>query len=359
MNLFGGIRVENVYYMLAYAFEALAEGAYASVKSETFENAEDLFGEILSLGLSGLLKRGLHRSYIEVEEDIVGFRGRLDIPRTLSHRAAKSQMLHCVHDEFSANNEFNQILKTAGALLLRSGMLVRSRFKLKRALLCLEGVEELDPKTIRWSGLRYQKNNQHYVMLINICRFIIDGMLMGDGVVGGDRKIRHVKFDDLKMSKLYEHFICSYYAKHYDLGARAREINWAIDEGKPSEQGDQLPKMRSDVMLRNEDRMLIIDAKFYQKSMQEYWSHQSVSSANFYQIFAYATNAHIQAPGLSVAGMLLYAKTSEEVVPALKVGIAGKQFEARTLDLALPFTEIAAQLDGIVDSYFGPGYRKA
>lgn len=344
--------------MLAYAFEALAEGEYAAVKSEAFENAEDLFGEILALGLSGLLKRGLHRSYIEIEEDIVGFRGRLDLPQTLNHRAAKSQMLHCVHDEFSANNEFNQILKTTGALLLRSGKLARSRNKLKRALLCLEGVDELDVRTIRWSSLRYQKNNQHYVMLINICRFVIDGMLMGDGKLGGDRKIRHIKFDDLKMSKLYEHFICNYYAKHFYLGARSREIDWAIDEDRPIEHGEQLPTMRSDVMLRSSDRMLIIDAKFYQKSMQEYWAHQSVSSANFYQIFAYATNAQLQEPELRVSGMLLYAKTDEAVVPALKVEIAGKLFEARTLDLSLPFAEISAQLDGIVEDYFGSGYRK-
>ena len=58
-----GIAIQNIYYMLAYAFRTLREGDYARVGTEDFENAEDLFGEILSIGISRLLKRGLHRMY--------------------------------------------------------------------------------------------------------------------------------------------------------------------------------------------------------------------------------------------------------------------------------------------------------
>ena len=58
-----GINILNIYYMLAYAFKALREGVYSNMSGEDFEHAEDLFGEILSLGLSHLLKRGLHRMY--------------------------------------------------------------------------------------------------------------------------------------------------------------------------------------------------------------------------------------------------------------------------------------------------------
>ena len=53
-----GINILNIYYMLAYAFKALREGVYSNMSGEDFEHAEDLFGEILSLGLSHLLKRG-------------------------------------------------------------------------------------------------------------------------------------------------------------------------------------------------------------------------------------------------------------------------------------------------------------
>ena len=358
MKAENGIRVENIYYMLAYAFQALNQGEYARVKAEQFDNAEDLFGEILSLGMSGLLKRGRHRTYVEITENLPGLRGRVDIVETMRHKAARSQLLGCVHDEFSANNIFNMILKTTACMLIRSGRLQKSKYRLKRAVLCFSDVDEIDAKQIRWSSLRYQKNNLHYVMLMNICRFVIDGMLMGDEDKGGNKKIRHIKYDELKLSKLYENFICSYYARHYRLGARAREIDWAVDDKDTASHLEQLPTMRSDVVLTGGDKMLIIDAKFYKSAMQEYYQHISVNSANFYQIFAYVSNAQVQEPNRKVSGMLLYAKTDEQVLPDLRVSIVGKEYAARTLDLALPFKEIAAQLDDIVTEYFGAGWAK-
>lgn len=358
MTAENGIRVENIYYMLAYAFQALSQGEYAHVKDEQFDNAEDLFGEILSLGMSGLLKRGLHRTYVEVSEDMSGMRGRVDMVETMRHKADRCQLLRCVHDEFSANNIFNKILKTTACMLIRSGRLHKSRYRLKRAALCFSDVDEIDAKQIRWSSLRYQKNNLHYVMLMNICRFVIDGMLMSDGDKGGNKKIRHIKYDELKLSKLYENFICSYYARHYKLGAKAKEIDWAVDDVGSATHLEQLPSMRSDVVLTGGDKVLIIDAKFYKNTMQEYYHHHSVNSANFYQIFAYVENAQIQERSRKVSGMLLYAKTDEEILPYLHVRIAGKDFAVRTLDLALPFKEIAAQLDGIVTDYFGNGWAR-
>ena len=71
-----GINILNIYYMLAYAFKALREGVYSNMSGEDFDNAEDLFGEILSLGLSHLLKRGLHRMYEEIQKTWPGCAGR-------------------------------------------------------------------------------------------------------------------------------------------------------------------------------------------------------------------------------------------------------------------------------------------
>ena len=50
--------------------------------------------------------------------------------------------------------------------------------------------------------------------------------------------------------------------------------------------------------------------------------------------------------------MLLYAKTDEEIYPDNKYQMSGNQITVRTLDLNLPFTEIAEQLNMIVMSHF-------
>ena len=51
--------------------------------------------------------------------------------------------------------------------------------------------------------------------------------------------------------------------------------------------------------------------------------------------------------------MLLYAKTEEEIQPDNVYQIHGNQITVRTLDLNLPFAEIAGQLNAIAESCFG------
>ena len=53
-----------------------------------------------------------------------------------------------------------------------------------------------------------------------------------------------------------------------------------------------------------------------------------------------------------VSGMLLYAKTEEEMQPDNVYQMHGNQITVRTLDLNLPFTEIAGQLNAIVKTHF-------
>ena len=71
---------------------------------------------------------------------------------------------------------------------------------------------------------------------------------------------------------------------------------------------------------------------------------QMVHSNNIYQIYAYVKNEDKHHTG-NVSGMLLYAKTTEDVLPSLSVTIGGNQISARTLDLNRDFKEIACSLD--------------
>ena len=349
------IRIENVYYMLAYAFRTLSEkNEYARVKTESFDCAEDLFGEILAIGLSGLVKRGIHRDYLEVNEDIAGIRGRIEMAATMRHRINHRMLVNCTHDEFSIDNEFNRILKTSAALLLRTGRLVKSGDRLKRAVMHLGDVSEMDPRGIRWSALRFQKSNAHYLMLINICRFVIEGLLMGDDPDGGDKTIRVFSFDEDRLCRLYEAFLRGYFARHFNLCAGAEQIDWALNDG---DDGSDLPRMLADISLADGFRKLIIDAKFYSRTMQEHHGKYSVHSHNLYQILSYVGNAQVNedaaGTNLPVSGMLLYARTDEAIQPDVSVTIAGHPIEVKTLDLACPFAEIAAQLDSIASKHFG------
>ena len=54
-----------------------------------------------------------------------------------------------------------------------------------------------------------------------------------------------------------------------------------------------------------------------------------------------------------MAGMILYAKTEEEIQPDNKFMMHGNRISVKTLDLNRPFAEIAQQLNEIAEDYFG------
>ena len=53
------IKIKNIYYMLSYAFQKLKEDKYKTCITEDFDNARELFAEILIKGISGEIKRCL------------------------------------------------------------------------------------------------------------------------------------------------------------------------------------------------------------------------------------------------------------------------------------------------------------
>lgn len=344
-----GIHIRNVYHMLSYAFCALREGVYANVAAEEFEHCEDLFGQILALGIGHLLKQGLHREYEEEAEDLLSLRGKIDLVGTMRHKLSNRQTVHCIHDEYSANNLFNQILKSTSCALLRTGRLSRSGADLKRALAFFKDVDEVELKYIRWGDLRYHRNNRHYLMLMNICKFVVDGMLLGEADAEGDKRIRTMEIDEGKMAKLFEVFVREYFAWHYDLHSASKQIAWDVPQDTDT---SLLPNMLSDIMLSDGDKTLIIDTKFYGKIMQEHWDAKSVRNMHLYQILAYVNNQKAMDLGKTVAGMLLYAKTSEDAPQPVVWQIGGNGIAIQTLDLAQPFSEISGQLDGIVKEHF-------
>lgn len=188
-------------------------------------------------------------------------------------------------------------------------------------------------------------------MLVSLCQLVLGGMLLTTDK-GEYRLASFLKPE--QMERLYERFLLEYYIKeHPEIHASASRIPWALDDGY----GTMLPTMWSDITLASHagDRVLIIDAKYYASTTQSYYNAHTLHSGNMYQIFTYVKNkeASFGDRPHTVAGMLLYARTVEEIQPDLPYQMSGNQISVHTLDLNQRFPEIATQLDRIAEEYFG------
>lgn len=340
------IRVQNIYYMLSYAFQALNEQGYRQVLTEEFENVADLCAAILIKGASSQVKRGLNREYLPATDCLTTIRGRIDINSTINSQSLIKRQLVCYFDEFSKNSYMNRIIKTTMVLLMRhSNVDKRRRKEIRKLSLYFADVEPLDVGHINWQ-IRFNRNSQMYRMLISVCYLVINGLLQTKS--NGQTKMMDF-LDTQKMSHLYEKFILEYYKKeHKELHVSSSQIPWNLDDGENS----MLPIMQSDIMLNSNDKTLIIDAKYYETSTQSRYDAVTVRSAHLYQIYSYVKNYDKDRTG-DVTGMLLYAKTDEETPPSGVYSMDGNKIMVRTLDLNCDFTEIRRQLDDIATMVIG------
>lgn len=333
--------IRNVYHMMAYAFKALSLQEYAELTKEDFGRFEDLLAAILALGIGVQRKRGFERGYLEVEEDLFGVRGHIDISGTAKNRIAQHREIKCVYDEYSEGTYMNRILKCCASLLLGSSTVDPSRkADLKRCLLYLSDISPLEPQQIQWSRLRFHRNNRSYQLLMNVCHMVVEGWLLGDKE--GDTKLARY-MDDQKLHALYENFVLAYFkAEHPWLTVSSKRVS-SGSEDAPS----FLPALCTDVTLEHRNKTLIIDCKCYGQIMQTNMGHEILSPAHRNQIYGYVMHEAYDFPDKEVEGMLLYALTESEAAVHESWNETGHGFHCFTLDLGVDFREIARQLDDI------------
>ena len=329
--------------MLSYSFQILKTGDYENIGLEEFENTSQLFTEILIIGINRQIKQGIYRNYTETNNTTSTIKGKINIQQSIKPNNLINKQLNCTYDEFTTNTYLNQILKSTLKLLQKSDIKKDQQKRIQKILSYLNNIKLIKLENVNWN-IRYNRTNQSYQMLINICYLTYKGLLQ-------NKKQNKYKFnqiiDEQHMSRLYEKFILEYYKKeHPQLKVHSPRIKWKLD----TNENTLLPRMQTDIVLENKNKILIIDTKYYQKTTQKHYNIQKLHSNNLYQIFTYVKN--MNKPEKEVSGMLLYAKTEEEIYPNYKYKMTGNTISAKTLNLNQKFSHIKKDLNNIIKEHF-------
>ena len=336
------IPIQNIYYMLSYAFQTLQADNYKDLATEKFHNTAELCAAILDKGIGIQLKRGLRRDYVSKSESLSTLQGKLNISESIKTQTMLKKQMICIYDEFSINTEFNQIIKSTVLLLLKANITNSRKKSLRKLLLFFSDVNEIDLHFVNWNQ-QYNRSNQSYQMLIGICYLVYKGLLATQS--DGNTKLMDF-FDEQRMCRLYEKFLLEYYRKeHPELTANASQITWQLDDTE----NQMLPKMQTDIMLSKNNNILIIDAKYYSHMTQQQYGIHTLHSNNLYQIFTYVKNKEFELKNCehTVSGMLLYAQTDEDIIPNNTYHMSGNQISVYALDL-----KISKALDDIAKNFF-------
>ena len=105
----------------------------------------------------------------------------------------------------------------------------------------------------------------------------------------------------------------------------------------------------------NKNKIMIIDTKYYSKIFNSKgfngYNSRTINSDNWNQINAYVANASYNNDKI-VSGMLLYAKTDEDILPDILTSVMGNKIFVKTIDLTKQnFIEIEKRIQHFANSF--------
>ena len=341
------IPIRNIYYMLSYAWEQLKTDESKDVDSVEFDNIYNLLTKIYIQGLKSIIKRGIYKDYIEESSELCTLKGKVNIKKSINKLSFLKNKMVCEYDNFSIDNNLNRIVKATIDLLIRNEAVDKDYKKeLKLHSFYFENIPIIDISIDSFSRLKYNKNNIHYKLLIDISKLIYEGLLATEE----NGQVKFLNFiRDKQLADLYEKFVLNFYKKKLSRRYRVHSpiINWDATSNI-GEDLKYLPIMKTDIVVEDkiEDIQIIIDTKFYSNTLMksQHQSNGKINSNNLYQIYSYINNSDFYG---QIKGILLYPQIYEKI--DVDYIIRDKKISIKTVNLDDDWVNIEERLIALIE----------
>jgi 5-methylcytosine-specific restriction enzyme subunit McrC len=339
------IPIQNVYYLLCYAWNRLEEGEVVDVSSLNSTKLVDLFAKVLTGGTHHLIRRGLDRGYLAFSEDTGRLRGKINFASSLKRNLLAHGRARCEFDELDYNVLHNRILKTTlTRLVWAEGLDSDLKQEVRESLRWLRDVDPIHLTSQIFRRVQLHRNNHYYIFLLNVCELIHEHLLVDER--SGRSRFRDFVRDERRMAGLFEEFVRNFYRlKQKVFQVKSLQIKWQAEPLDESAM-NYLPVMQTDVCLIGHARKIILDCKYYKETLQQNYSKASVHSQNLYQIFSYLKNKESDPGWEQCEGILLYPVVQQTV--RLTYNIQGHRCQISTINLNQEWQDIEKEMLGII-----------
>lgn len=244
-------------------------------------NLLEMFGALFALKLEKELMKGLYMQYVQLEENLPVVKGNILFQKQIQNQAARVNRVHCQYEEFSAQNQFNYILKSAIEKLMSNIKQLETLKKLKR---CSVYFDELTFSTITkidFSTIYFNRLNKRFEPSFILARMIIENMFSISSF--GKDKSFSILF---KMDELFEKYIANVLDTciEHKVMSQHKKYKLMINEFNDREVYSLKPDI---VVLQNDSERLIIDTKW--KFINASKNRHGVKREDLFQMYAYLT----------------------------------------------------------------------
>ena len=337
------IPIKNIYYMLMYAWDRAKEIENINVSKLQGDNLYELLALVLCRSISRIIKKGIYKEYKLNYEEASSLKGKINFDDSLKRNSFRNGRAYCEFDEFSEDVYINQIIKATLYNLLKSRDISKIiKIDIMKVYHYFNHISLIKLNKSIFISTKIHKNNIHYKLSIDICKLIYENMIIDEK----DQQITFKKFhtDDREMAYIFENFVRNFYKRNLCGYSVVREdISWNVDE----DIFKLLPKMQTDITVKNKEKVIIMDTKYYRKTLSQNMNSNKIHSNNLYQIFSYIKNA--EAKGgmyLNSTGILLYPRVDNDL--SLRYNIQNHQLKICTVNLNEDWQSIHERLLEII-----------
>lgn len=329
------IPIQNIYYLLCYAWDKLEEGELIEVDADDTYDLQNLLGSVLLNGTKTLLKRGIDRQYITENQVYQGIKGKVNITDSLRKNLFQKGLAHCEFDELSADILPNQILRTTlQNLVMVSDLFPSLKQDIRMVLYKLSAVNTIHLSDGIFRQVNIHRNNAFYSFLLNICELIYKNLLINEQT--GAYQFRDFMRDERQMARLFEAFIRNFYKIEMpEIKVYREDLHWQLT----GEDLSFLPKMQTDIsIVLSNNQKVIIDTKYYTQTLKTYYNAEKIHAQNMYQLFAYLKNQEDS----TAEGILLYPTVQQNL--SLSYQYESHRIRIETINLNQHWTTIKNDL---------------
>jgi 5-methylcytosine-specific restriction enzyme subunit McrC len=296
-------------YMLIYAYDIKLSNEDISNLSNHKHKIFKVFIRFFTDKLVSELKKGLYKKYITKNENLKVLKGKYLIEKNFSN--VYHQNIYCEFDEFSMDNELNQ-------LFLFAIKTFKKHSNYSNLYKCEAILDEVEYKNIdlKKLNIHFDRMNKRYKYSFEIAIMILNKIIPMPN--SSDKNSFAFLFD---MAEVFEKFIANVY-KSIDSSTQTQvQKNFGNLQLKP------------DIIFKN----TIIDTKYKKVKNKD-----DLSTQDKYQMFVYGTNFEMRDT------MLLYPKHIYNIKEDLKLGRDQQMIELKMrsidLDSDLKFDEYIAEI---------------
>lgn len=228
-----------------------------------------------------IVKKGIARSYVAKQENLVFLRGKLQLSEHIRRNSYNASRMFCEFDEYDVDRPINRLIKGALVIVNKLARDAENQQLCRELLFWFDSVPKTDDPRLDFQRMRRDRLVQHYEPAMPLCRLILEKL--NPLTKQGDSQVISMLFP---MERVFEAFVAAklpHQLPYWRVSDQATGKALVDDH-----RGNRMFNLIPDLLFIQEPRRVIGDTKWKLINSSDRGKKYGISQPDIYQLFGYS-----------------------------------------------------------------------